>query len=372
MKRVLVTGASNIGKAGVATILYNWGQNFDENVITYDYLAQRGLPEKEFQEKIATKGGKIHVPENLKGNKIKRTLGLMKWIYNVIKENDFDIVHVNSDSAYLAAIYIYLAKKAGNRNIITHSHSTMIDDLNGFRRGVKKLLHYICRNYVRKNSIEKLACSKEAGKWMFKNDKTVTIPNGVDLERFKFNEEDRNNYRSSLGIENKFVIGCVGRLSYPKNYIFSIQIFEEILKINENSVFLIIGDGPDRARLENYIKENDLQEKCIMLGNRNDVEKLMSCMDVFLLPSRFEGLGIVYIEAQASGLPTFASDKVPEEAFVSDLIKMCKLSDSAEYWAKEILEASKIGRRNVIEKLDKTGYSIKGASMILQKVYLKL
>lgn len=372
MKKVLVTGASNIGKAGVATILYNWGQNFDRDSVVYDYLAQRGLPDKEFQDNIALQGGQIFVPNLPKSNKIKKMLNIIGWIEKVLKENKCDVFHINSDSAYLAAIYIAIAKRAKIKHIIVHSHSTMIDDLNKITRSIKIAMHYICRGYVRKNAEVKLACSKDAGKWMFASDTSVTIPNGIALDKFEYDEQYRNEQRKELGIEDKFAVGCVGRLSYTKNHLFSIKIFQEILKQKPDSVFLIIGEGEERHIIEQYVRENNLTGKVILLGNRFDVNKLLSCIDVFLLPSRFEGLGIVYIEAQASGMPVFASDVIPEEAFVTDLMHKHSLNETPKQWADDIISCADAKRKNVIGEIEKAGYSIRASAQLLQSVYMKI
>lgn len=372
VKRVLVTGASHIGKAGVATILYNWGQHFDKEKVVYDYLAQSGLPEKKYQDDIFSKGGKIYVPNFTAKGKITKMLATIQWVNKVLQENKYEIFHINSDSAYLAAIYIIIAKKAHIKHIVVHSHSTMIDDLNKFMRLLKTVMHYFFRGFVRKNADVKLACSREAGKWMFKGDKTTIIPNGIELEQFAFDEEYRNAKRKEFALEDSYVVGCVGRLAYQKNYLFSIRVFQEILKLNPDAVYLIIGEGPERPVLEQYILEHGLEGKVILLGNRFDVNKLLSCMDVFMLPSRFEGLGIVYIEAQASGMPVFASDQVPEEAFITELIHRCSLSDEPKLWAERIASFANAERADVIDQIEQAGFSIQASANILQQIYHKL
>lgn len=372
MKRIPVTGASNIGKAGVATILYSWGQNFDEDKIVYDYLSQRGLPDEEFQVQIAGKGGLIHVPGNASCGGPGRITGLIRWVGQVLREEGYDTLHINADSAYLAAVYMAIARRAGVKHMVVHSHSTMIDDLNPIRRWLKILLHYLCRPYVRSNSTVKLACSGAAGEWMFKKDQTVVIPNGIDLEKFRYDEESRAQYRREFHLEGKFVIGCVGRLAYQKNYPFTLQIFEEILKTCGDAYLMIVGDGEERELLEKSIARKGLKDKVLLLGNRHDVNQLLSCMDVFLLPSRFEGLGMVYIEAQAAGMPVFASDVVPEEAFATHLIRRLGLSDSPKQWARAILAVQNTPREDVTEELSAAGYSIRGAAEKLQRVYLEM
>ena len=139
MQRILVTGAANIGKAGVATIVYKWGQQFNSEEIVYDYLMQRGLPEEKYQEAIKAKGGIIYTRKE--GN--KNLLGVIKWVEKIIKDNNYKVIHINSDTAFLAAAYIFAAKKANIEKIYVHSHCTKVDDYNKLRRWIKTILHYV-------------------------------------------------------------------------------------------------------------------------------------------------------------------------------------------------------------------------------------
>jgi len=373
MFKVLMTGASNIGKAGVATVVFRLGQAMEKDIVQVSYLAQRGVPDSKYKKMIEDRGGKLYTMASNQGNKIKRMLNIIKWVESVYKADNFDIVHINTDTAYLAAIYLWLAKRAGITKIVCHCHSTMVDENNRLVRGLKVLMHKICCGYVRKNSDLKLACSANAGKWLFKNDEVTVIPNGFDVDRFKYDEDKREKYRRELGIDGKFVICSVGRLAYQKNLLFTIDIYKEILKRENNSVLLFIGEGELRKEIENYVSDTGLSfEQVVLLGNRNDIPELLSASDVFLLPSRFEGLGIVYMEAQASGMPVFASDQVPDETFVTNLIHKINLTDSTEQWAMKIMEHRHDDRKEVREEIKKKKYDIHAAAMMLQKKYMEL
>lgn len=370
MKRVLVTGASNIGKAGVATIVYNWGQNLDQKSVVYDYLAQHGNLDSYFENKIKEKGGILYVPEKQPGGRIKKHFSNMLWIKKILIDGKYEIFHINADSAYLAAWYILIAKRAKVKHIIVHSHSTMIDDNRELTRGIKKVLHVLLRPYVIKNGEKKLACSKEAARWMFRTEeKSTIIPNGIDIERFVRNDKVRETIRKQENCDDKWIMGTVGRLSYQKNVLFNVRIFEKILEKKPNAILWLVGDGPLREEVEKYIKDRNLSEHCKVWGSRNDVNELLSAMDVFVLPSLFEGLGIVYIEAQAAGLPTFASDAVPEEAFVTQLIKRIPLSASEQDWAEKILNTCSDTMVDVGNEIDTKGYSINASSKLLQQIY---
>lgn len=371
--KVLMTGASNIGKAGVATIAFRLGQAMDEKQVQVSYLAQRGVPDEKYIKLAEDKGGHIYSMENNCGNKVQKMFNIIHWMGDVFKENLFDIIHINTDTAYLAAVYLWQAKKAGIPKIAVHCHSTMVDENNKFRRKIKIILHKLCCGYVTKNANLKLACSSNASRWLFGDDSATIIPNGFDIDRFAFSERNREEYRRTLGLKNKFVICSVGRLAYQKNPLFTIDIYKEILKKEKNSVLLFIGEGELRSEIERYVAESHLDsQQVILLGNRNDIPELLAASDVFLLPSRFEGLGIVYMEAQASGMPVFASDQVPDEAFITDLIHRIPLGNSAKQWADEIIKYKDIPRKDERERIKKKGFDVRVASRMLQQAYLNM
>lgn len=350
MERVLVTGASQIGKAGVATIVYKWGQHFDSNKIVYDYLMQRGLPDKEYVDAIHNKGGRIYT---LSGDRsIRRTLA---WITYIVKKYKYKTIHINTDSAYIGAAYIYAAKRGGINHIFVHSHCTEIDDTNKYRRELKTVLHKMCMPYVCANSEKFLACSQLAGYWMFgkrnvNGPKYQTIYNGVEPEKYLYNETVRKKYRSELGIEGKLAIGNIGRFSYQKNHSFLIDVFEDYHKQNQNSVLLLVGEGELREQIEEKVKNLGISSAVIFLGRRNDVPQLLSAMDVMVMPSRFEGLPVTMVEAQMASLPCIVSSNITREAkFMSqvDFISgwntekyvqsISKYSDNRDIYKNELL-----------------------------------
>ena len=369
MKRVLVTGAANIGKAGVATIVYKWGQHFDSNVIIYDYLMQRGLPEEKYVKAIAEKGGIIYTMPLGSHS----AFSIIKWVEDIVRTNNYEIIHINSDSAYVAAAYIYAAKRGGIKKIYVHSHCTKIDDSNVLRRTFKTIAHKICVQYVCHNTNRYLACSKLAGTWMFgkKNVSThkyCTIYNGVEVQKYIFDETVRKIYRKELGIENHLVIGNIGRLSYQKNQSFLLDIFKEYYKRNPKSVMVLVGDGDQRKNLEQKAVLLGLQEAVKFLGLRGDVPQLLWAFDVMVMPSKFEGLPVTLIEAQANGLKILASDKITEEVKLTENLKFISLKASPKKWAEKIL-LQDYNRNINLEKL-KT-YNIKEQAKVLEERYLK-
>lgn len=230
---------------------------------------------------------------------------------------------------------------------------------------------------LKKSATDYFACSKAAGEFYYgkeavANGLVKVIPNAIDLEKYKFNQAIREKIRKSLNIEDKFVVGHIGRMAPPKNQKFLLQIFKKVKKERTNSILLMIGNGPLKKEIESEIKRLNLQDSVILLGVRNDVPNLLMAMDVFVLPSLSEGLGIVAMEAQASGLKCILSDKVPVETDMGGA-KYISLQTYCKQWASAILNCEKKHNRNsYLSNLIKNGYSIKESVEALQNYYIKL
>lgn len=325
MERVLVTGAANIGKAGVATIVFKWGQEFNPEKLVYDYLMQRGLPEQQYLDAINKKGGKVFTMKE----ENRSWFSIIKWVEKIIKENGYETIHINTDTAYIAAAYIYAAKKGGIKRVFVHSHCTRIDDNNLGRRILKTILHKVFIPYVCKNSQMYLACSKLAGYWMFRkknvnSNKYRTIYNGVAVEPYLYDEQVRKKYRKQMGLSENFIIGNIGRFSYQKNHKFLIETFYSFLKTDSSAVLVLVGDGELKFQLKELVSEYGITDKVFFLGVRQDVPSLLSMFDVLVMPSRFEGLPVTLIEAQMSDLPCVVSDNITKEAKIINAVTYVK------------------------------------------------
>lgn len=223
-----------------------------------------------------------------------------------------------------------------------------------------------------------LSCSREAGEWLFgrricESSKFYILKNAINIEEYVYNSEIRRSYRKMLEIDNKFVIGHVGRFTEPKNHKFVLDIFEEIHKQNDKAILLLVGYGELYEKMQVVVEEKKLQDCVKFLGNRNDVPALMQAMDCFLFPSLFEGLGIVIIEAQAAGLPVICSEAIPREAYLTDLITVKDLNESRLEWANEVLRYEKMNwiRENKKNDIIKAGYDIKETTEWIERLYLK-
>ncbi len=192
------------------------------------------------------------------------------------------------------------------------------------------------------------ACSTEAGIYLFgKKRKFEFIPNAIDLEKFEYNEQTRKEIRKELDLEGKLVIGNVGRFNLQKNHSFLLDIFNEIVKKNKDSILLLIGTGELEENIKQKIKELKLEKRVKLLGVRKDVNKLYQAMDIFLMPSLFEGLPLTGVEAQASKLKCYFADTITKEVIISNNVKFLSLKLTPEQWADKIVQDAKYERNNV-------------------------
>lgn len=300
-----------------------------------------------------------------------RKLNIIKGSKKILKNNEYDVIHIHSGSIFSLYTVAKLAKKSGIKKVIIHSHST----------GVNSLKHNIIKK-ITNNKLEKyvdvfLACSEEAAKWKFPNEvilqkKYKIIKNGVDIDIFKFNNDKRQKIRDEYNIQNKNVILNVGRFSKEKNQTFLIDIFKEIKKINSNAYLILIGgSGPLKDEIKNKVEKDNLNEDVLILENINNVFEFLQAADVFVLPSLYEGFPVVAVEAQASGLPIICSDSITKEAYITPNCSFISLNDNIDIWAKKINEELKRKRTNYEEKIRNRGFDIKDTSKILENIYLK-
>lgn len=367
MIRVLhVLGSMKHG--GIQAFLMNIYRNIDRTKVQFDFLLTT-KEEGNYNNEIRELGGRIFsvYPRN---QGFKKNINSLEDFFDT--HSEYKIIHQHVSSlTYVAPLKI--AKRHNIPIRIVHGHST--------KEGGSKIhscLHRWNQNFVESFATNYFACSDLAAKWLFpikqyKAGRFTIINNGIDTNKFIFNNKIRNKYRRVFNLENKFVIGHIGRFDAVKNHSFLIDIFEKIQSNNPDSVLMLVGDGALRAQIEMKVKDLELTDKVIFTGNRFDISELLQAMDVFIFPSYFEGLGIALVEAQASGLKCFTSDKVvPKEVNLLGLVNFIDLNKSAEYWASEVLrkENKRYARENTTEIIKKLGYDIKQIARELQEWYI--
>lgn len=365
IKVLYITPALNVC-GGIESYCMAYYRHMSEKV-KIDFATHEIL-DNTYKNEIENKGGKVYLFEPLN---LKKLIKSVKQIKHFFEQNsDYDIIHCNMVNA--AIFYFYYAKKNGIRVRIIHSHQNNYAD---------KLLHAI-RNIplIKMGNLlatDRFACSKVAGDFLFKNKPYYIVKNAIELEKYRYNDDIRKKIRiiNSLN-DNTFVIGNVGRLTEQKNQIKLIDIMKELVfNLNKDVKLLIIGNGHLKEKLISKTKEYCLQDNVIFVGSVNNVQDYLQAMDCFVLPSLYEGVGIVNIEAQAAGLPTIVSDKVPIEAKVTNLLKYVKLKESSRMWASTILRIGKNKHRknnDYINEISNNGYDIKKEGIKLEKKYFDL
>lgn len=350
-----------LGTGGVEKLILSWYRKIDRNNVQFDFLVRS--EEENYIDEITRLGGRVFFTAEYPKHLIRNYLDTI----NVLKRKEWDIVHIHGNAAMYITVLL-LAKKFGIKCRIMHSHSTNSPNL------IYKFIHYMNRNTVICNSDVKLACSYDAGKWMFGSEKFHFLKNAVDVEKFSFDKEARDKIRNEFNIEQKFVVGNVGRLSIPKNHRFILDIFSEIKVINKNAVLLLVGEGELKNDIEYRIKELGVQDSVILTGKRSDVGDLLSAMDVFLMPSLWEGLPVALVEAQTNGVCCFVSCNIAQkEVCLTDLVNPISLDTSAKEWAQLILKKdySIIQREMYSDVVKESGFTIECIVNELEKIYFE-
>ena len=287
--------------------------------------------------------------------------------HHFFKENKFDVIYYNTCDI-VSVDLLKFAKRAGVPVRIIHSHNTDTQ----FK---KKWFHRITEKNNRKNigniATNLLACSEEAGRWMFGENEFVLIKNGIDLKKYLYNIQVRDECRRKLGLDKEYLIGCVGRLDPQKNPLMSVDIMKKISMIDEMARFIFIGDGELKEKVEKAVKRKELEDKVFMLGARDDVNKWYSALDCLIMPSLFEGLPFTLVEAQAAGLPCVASSAVSVTANLTGLVQYIGLEEDVEIWANKILEECQMVRSDMTPQLVSAGYSITDTANQVSKIIKK-
>ena len=333
----------------------NYYRNVDSREVQFDFVTSSAIPER-YDEEILFGGGKIYrLP-----SRSRKPLQYCGELYRVIQSNGYTVVHIHKNSASMC-MDAFAAKLAGAKTVIGHSHNTSCNIL---------WQHKLLKPFVNLFCDERFACSKEAGEWVFgKRSDVRIINNAIDVEKFAFDEQLREEYRNALGISGKYVIGFVGRLHMQKNPYRLLEIFAAAHEINSDAILLMVGDGEERSGLEKKARELGLEDAVLFLGSRSDVPQLMMAMDVFVMTSFFEGMPVVAVEAQATGLKTIVSENVPAPDLIRQQ-KVLNLSNSNDTWAREILEKADFDRSLGAKLVDDGGYGIKTQARKLQEFYL--
>lgn len=346
---------NNMHRAGLETMLMNYYRNIDRSKIQFDFLMHRQEP-SDYDDEIIAMGGRIFRAPRLYPQNYPAYFAYMKQFFR--EHPEYKVVHSHIDA--MSYLPLLAAKKANVPIRIAHSHNTAID--RDFKYPLKQLFRIGITGVANKYA----ACGEEAGRFLFGDKPFRIIPNAIDASQFQFSDAVRIAKRKELGLGDKFVVGHVGRMSYQKNHTFLLDIFEGIVTKHRDSVLILIGIGEKEEEIRKKVDKRNLTDRVIFLGNRSDVKDLYQAMDVFLLPSLFEGVPVVGIEAQYSGLPCVFSDKVPREVQIAETCSFVALNQPVDVWVEQVMKLHTPDRNDVQVSAD---YDIKYAHMALEQYY---
>lgn len=343
--------------SGVSTVVMNYYRNINKDNIQIDFLLMSRYAES-FEEELKQNGSNVYYLKNKFS--IKQYGKLKKEIKDFFNNNQYDIVEIHAPT--FSFLFLKIAKQCTIPIRIVHSHSTIHSS-----NKIKNFISYMLNINLKKYANVFFACSDKSGKYWYgkktcKLDNYKVIKNGIDIEKFKFDKDKRNEIRKKYNIENNIVIGFVGRISKDKNLLFFIDVIKQIVKENNNYKFLVIGDGTELEKIKE--KSAVIKDNIIFLGMRKDVNELLNCMDLLVLPSKREGLPMVAVEAQLTEIQCFLSDTITTEVDIG-ATKFLKLNKKV--WINKLLQFNK---KEVI--IDRDEFNIEKCSKQLEKIYTEL
>ena len=350
-----------LGTGGTERLIMNWYRHIDRSKVQFDFLVRS--TEKHYEEEILAMGGRIFYtpsfPRHFRRNYIETK--------RILERKEWDVIHVHGNAA-MYMLPLKLAKTLGYPCRIMHSHSVKA------KKEAFSLVHKYNRTKMKRYTTHRLACSKAAGEWMFGDELFQVIPNAICMEDYRFDPQARQEIRKEYALKDRFVLGHVGRFASPKNHMFLLEVFKAVLSRKEGSVLLLVGEGELEKEIRAKAETLGISEAVRFVQGRSDIGALMSAMDLFVLPSLYEGLGIVLIEAQVSGLPCIVSKEAyHEEVEIFPTLSKLSLNEGAETWAEQIVQASgRLPQRRLEDSvLAATGYDMKTEIKYLEKLYLQ-
>lgn len=349
----------NMNSGGIENLIMNIYRKIDRDKLQFDFIVhynKKGV----FDDEIEQLGGKIYRFPVMEDKNLLKYIKDLNRFFKTHKE--YKVVH--GHMASLAYLYLGAAKRNGVPVRIAHSHGT------SHLKSLKGYCKYIMFKFAKYNANYYYACSTEAGNYLFgKKRQFEFIPNAIELNKFSYNEETRKKVRKELKLDDKIVIGHVGRFNLQKNHDFLIDIFKSIYEKNKKCILLLIGVGELEEKIKQKIKDYNLEDNVLMLGLRRDVDKLYQAMDIFLMPSLFEGLPLTGVEAQASKLKCIFSSEITKEVRITDNIEFIDLSLGADKWAEIVLNNLKYDRKKI--KINDSRFDINVLAKQMQEKYIE-
>lgn len=343
---------------GVEMVVFNYYRAIDKSKVQFDFYYDEDSTVEPPQDLIDMGARFIKVPP------YQKLPEYLKVLRRKFKNNQYTIVHSHINT--LSVFPLYMAWRCGVPIRIAHNHSVPGGESKG-----RTCLKYFLKFFSRMFPTDYFACSEKAGRWLFGDrnyeaGKVTVVKNALDFAKFRPSDETVVSLKKEFGIEDKFVVGHVGRFTFAKNHKFLIDLFAKISEIRNDAVLMLVGDGEMHEKIHQWVSEYDLTDKVVFIGQVSNPEKYYRLADVMVIPSIFEGLSLTTIESQVAGIPVVVSTAIPEEAIISN--GCIRLDLKSNLWMNTILNSL-----NVKVKLDERSkaYEIVGASKTLERWYLR-
>lgn len=365
MQKEPIRVAQIIGKmaaGGVEAVVYNYYRAINHSAVQFDFFVDDDSS-AEFPRQLLDMGARVYpIPP------YRKPLAYLSALIRSFRQNHYQIVHAHVNTMNVFPLFAAWWAKVPVR--ICHNHSTA-----DWGEKKKTLLKYLLRPFAKVFATEYFACGEKAGRWMygnhsFESGKVHVMTNAIDTGKFSFDLAARRRLREELSIgQDVFVVGHVGRFTYAKNHEFLLRIFQAVLLQCEDARLLLVGEGERMEYIRTEAQKLGLADKVCFTGSRADVNELYSVMDVFCLPSFYEGFGVVALESQANGLKCVLSDRVPSEADVTGTSAFLPLSAQPQKWAQELLAQQGSPRRDQSDEVKEAGYDIAQSAAELAAYY---
>lgn len=356
MKKILILNTIGMGYEGISSVIMNYLKYMDKDGLEIKVVAFDDT-KKEFLQMLTNETNVVVMP-NRKNDFFK----YLKKMYCELNTG-YDVFHIHGNSGTML-IEVVLGKMCNVKKILTHVHNTKCNH---------PIINKIFKIPMNLLVDKRIACSTESGMYLYDNKNFTVLNNAIDLDKYSFDTKKRQKIRLSLNLNDEFILGHSGSFIEQKNHKFLIEIFYEFQKLLKNSKLILLSDGPEYQSIKNLVEKKHLNDKVLFLGRRSDAYLYYQAMDCFVLPSKWEGLPLVALEAQASNLPVYISDNVTNEVMCCSKTKFISLKNSPKIWADLIFKDYLINTKRLIgvNKEMKNGkFDINSEAIRLRNMYL--
>lgn len=357
--KVLIIATTKFELDGITNVIINYYRAIDKSNMKIDFVIPNTIS-KELETEFLNNNSNIYILNN----RVKQPFVYLNKLIKIIRHNKYDIVHAHGNSCTLA-IEMYAAKRGGVNVRVAHGHNTCTKYY---------VYHKLLQKAFDRLYTHAFACGQKAGEWLYNGKNFYIINNGIEIDKYRYNNILRDIYTKKYGLKDKKVIGHIGHFSHQKNHEYLIDIFNELYHINNDYILMLVGDGALRKNIQDKVKALGLTNCVIFAGKTVEVPQLLQVMDILVMPSKYEGFPLTLVEAQSACLPCIISDKISEEVCITELVKLIPLDKSPSYWADQINKITIKNRDELIEdvcgQIVEANYSIAENAKRLKALYI--